>query len=129
MLSTMTSKRHAFRSGLEARIAGELEDLDVLYSFEEMKIKYTKPERLATYTPDFVLPNGIIVEAKGRFVTEDRQKHLLIRAQFPKLDIRFVFSNANNRIGKKSKTTYRDWCEKKGFLWAEESIPQQWIDE
>lgn len=122
----MTSSNR-YRSGLEARIAGELEDQDVDFTFEEEKIKYIKPEREATYTPDFRLPNGIYIEAKGRFITEDRQKHLLIRKQRPELDIRFVFSNSKQKIGKKSKTTYADWCEKKGFLYSDESIPVEWI--
>jgi len=94
-----------------------------------MKIKYIRPAQNATYTPDFILPNGIIIEAKGRFVTKDRQKHLLIQDQYPDLDIRFVFSNPKNKIGKGSKTSYADWCEKKGFLYAEESIPVEWIQE
>lgn len=122
----MTSKNR-YRSGLEARIGGELEDQDVDFTFEEEKIKYIKPEREATYTPDFRLPNGIYIEAKGRFITEDRQKHLLIRKQHPDLDIRFVFSNSRQKIGKKSKTTYADWCEKKGFKFADTSIPVEWI--
>lgn len=124
-----TSKAHSFRSGLEARIAGQLEELGVAYEFEERKIKYLRPAQNATYTPDFELPNGIIIEAKGRFITKDRQKHLLIKDQFPELDIRFVFSNPHNKIGKGSKTSYADWCEKKGFLYATETIPLSWINE
>lgn len=128
-LTVPTSKRHTFRSGLEARIGGELESLGEDYSYEELKIEYVKPAKKARYTPDFQLKNGIIIEAKGRFVTEDRQKHLLIRDQHPELDIRFVFSNPNQRIGKKSKTTYAMWCEKHGFLYAKELIPLDWIKE
>lgn len=95
-----------------------------------MRLKYLKPSRPATYTPDFVLPhNGIIIEAKGRFVTADRQKHILIKEQFPDLDIRFVFSNPHQTIGKQSSTTYAMWCEKKGFKYAATSIPEEWIKE
>ena len=42
-------------------------------------IQYEKPATKHKYTPDFVLPNGIIIEAKGIFEREDRQKHLLIK--------------------------------------------------
>jgi hypothetical protein len=94
-----------------------------------IKIGYIKPERDATYTPDFPLPNGIIIETKGRFLTADRQKHLLIKDQRPDLDIRFVFSNSRSKIGKKSKTTYAMWCEKNGFKYADKSIPTEWINE
>jgi len=124
-----TSRAHSFRSGLEARIAGHLEELGIKYTFEEEKIRYNRPAQSATYTPDFVLPNGIIIEAKGRFVTKDRQKHLLIRDQSPHFDIRFVFSNPACKIGKGSKTSYADWCDKKGFLYAKEIIPVSWINE
>lgn len=82
-----------------------------------------------TYTPDFVLANGIIVETKGRFITSDRQKHLMIKEQHPDLDIRFVFSNPNSKLYKGSKTTYADWCDKHGFKWAKEEIPLEWIKE
>lgn len=124
-----TSRKHSFRSGLEARIAGDLEDNGIEYEFENLRIKYVKPQKYATYTPDFVLPNGIIIEAKGRFLTADRQKHLLIKAQFPEHDIRFVFSNPASKIGKGSKTSYADWCEKKGYLYSQELIPLSWIKE
>ena len=43
------------------------------------------------YKPDFVLNNGIIIEAKGWFKARDRVKHLLIQEQYPELDIRFCF--------------------------------------
>lgn len=123
------SKAHNYRSKFEAQIAGRLEEQGVLYDYETKKIKFIRPSREATYTPDFILPNGIIIEAKGQFVTSDRQKHLWIRDQHPELDIRFVFFNPNQKIGKRSKTSYGDWCEKKGFLYAQGLIPQEWIME
>ena len=102
----------------------------VNFDFEKLKIEYEKPARKAKYTPDFrLLDNGIIVETKGRFMTADRQKHLLVKAQHPQHDIRFVFSNPNQRISKQSATNYAMWCEKHGFKFAKGSIPQAWIDE
>jgi hypothetical protein len=95
--------------------------------YEPFKIHYLRPAKPSKYTPDFVLPNGVIIETKGRFVTSDRQKHLLIREQHPELDIRFVFSNPYQRISKQSKTTYAMWCEKNGFLYAKQAIPQEWL--
>jgi hypothetical protein len=79
------------------------------------------------YTPDFVLPNGIIIETKGRFTVADRRKHLLIKKQHPKLDIRFVFENENNKLRKGSKTSYGKWCEKNDFLYCTRVIPQTWL--
>lgn len=120
---------YGFRSGLEERIAQELKDRGIPFTFEETRIEYLKPAKKAKYTPDFVLPNGIIIETKGRFLTADRQKHLLIKQQYPDLDIRFVFSNSRQRISKQSKTTYADWCEKHGFAYADVSIPDTWLKE
>ncbi len=118
-----------YRSGLEEKIGAELTSKGVNFEFEKTVIEYDKPARKSRYTPDFKLPNGIIVETKGRFVTADRQKHLLVKAQHPKLDIRFVFSYSRSRISKKSATTYAMWCEKHGFKYADKSIPQEWINE
>lgn len=120
---------HGFRSGLEEKVAEELRVLGINVRYEEEKISYLKPARNAKYTPDWILPNGVIVETKGRFVTEDRQKHILIKQQHPELDIRFVFSNSRSRISKGSKTTYAMWCEKNGFLYADKSIPRSWLEE
>ncbi len=97
--------------------------------YETKKIAYVTPEKPHKYTADFDLPNGIIVETKGRFVTADRQKHLLIKAQHPLLDIRFVFSNSRARISKTSATTYAAWCEKHGFTFADKRVPEAWLKE
>jgi hypothetical protein len=118
---------YGFRSGLEERVADQLKALSVGFEFEKLKIKYTKPARTATYTPDFVLSNGVIIETKGRFLTADRQKHLLIKEQYPTMDLRFVFSNSKAPISKGSKTTYGDWCNKHGFQYADKLIPIDWL--
>lgn len=120
---------HGVRSGLEERICSELRSLGVDYEYESVKIPYTKPESKHTYTPDVILPNGIIVESKGRFLTEDRQKQLLVKKQNPDLDIRFVFSNSKAKINKRSATTYAEWCSKNGFKFADKLVPQEWLEE
>lgn len=124
-----TRTDNGFRSGLEERIAQELLEQGVPFDYEAHTIEYTKPAKKATYKPDFILHNGIIIETKGRFLTADRQKHLLIKKQHPDLDIRFVFSNSNSKISKRSKTTYAMWCEKNGFLYADGFIPKAWLKE
>ena len=123
------SLKYGWRSGLEKKIGDELAAQRVRFSFEEVKIEYDV-EETRTYTPDFfLLDNGILVESKGRFISADRKKHKLIKQQHPQIDIRFVFSRAKDRIGKKSKTTYAMWCESNGFIWAEKSIPAAWLKE
>lgn len=131
---TTNSKRavalkHGFRSGLEDDVAKMLTEAGVPFTYEENKIKYIKPASEHQYTPDFELDNGLIVETKGRFLVADRKKHLLIKRQHPELDIRFVFSNSKQKLAKGSRTTYAAWCEKNGFLYADKTIPQHWINE
>jgi hypothetical protein len=118
-----------YRSGLERRTADQLHQAQVTALYEDLKLRYTEPARERTYTPDWILPNGIIVETKGEFLTKDRMKHKLVHEQHPDLDIRIVFSNSKNKIGKKSKTTYGMWCERLGIPYADAPIPQAWLDE
>ena len=120
--------KYGYRSGLEERVAKELREAGVDFGYECLKIDY-RVEETRRYTPDFLLPNGIIVETKGRFVASDRKKHLLIKRQDPFLDIRFVFQNSRSKINKGSNTSYADWCDKHGFLYADKHIPQEWLDE
>jgi len=113
-----------YRSGFEATLAHQLQRGGVSFQYETLKLEYTKT---ATYTPDFILPNGIIIEAKGVWTVEDRTKHLLVREQHPHLDIRLVFMNAYNKIRKGSNTTYARWCEKKNIIYANKTIPKSWL--
>ena len=113
-----------YRSGFEATLANQLKRGGVSFQYESIKLEYTKT---ATYTPDFILPNGIIIEAKGVWTGEDRKKHLLVREQHPHLDIRLVFMNASNKIRKGSDTTYAVWCEKKNIQYANKTIPKSWL--
>jgi len=121
--SSPTSK---YRSGFEQTLANQLQRSGVAFEYETVKLEYQK---IATYTPDFILPNGIIIEAKGVWTVEDRTKHLLVRQQHPHLDIRLVFMNAFNKIRKGSNTTYARWCEKKNILYANKTIPKSWLSQ
>jgi hypothetical protein len=120
--------KHGYRSGLEEQLDNTLKANGVDGQYEQHTIKYIVPASDHTYTPDFKLPNGIYVETKGRFVLEDRKKHLLIKQQHPQLDIRFIFQNSKGKLRKGSKTTYADWCIKHGFLYADKTIPQDWLE-
>ena len=115
-----------YRSGFEAKLAHQLKRGGVSFQYETLQLEYTKT---ATYTPDFILPNGIIIEAKGLWTVEDRTKHLLVREQHPHLDIRLVFMNASNKIRKGSNTTYAVWCEKKNIKYANKTIPKSWLSQ
>jgi hypothetical protein len=117
-----------YRSGLEKEIAAVLKENQKKVRYEALKIEW-EDLRYRTYTPDFVLDNGIIIESKGIFDSDDRRKHLEIQKQHPELDIRFVFSNAKGKLYKGAKSRYFEWCEKHGFQWSHRVIPVSWLNE
>ena len=121
-------RKYGYRSGLEHKIAEALKELKVDYGYECVKIEW---EDLAyrTYTPDFVLSNGIIIETKGMFTAADRRKHLAVKKQHPALDIRFVFENSRRKLRKGAKSTYAEWCIKFGFTYYDRIIPEEWLKE
>ena len=117
-----------YRSGLEKEAAAFLKERQKKVLYEKLKIEW-EDLRYRTYTPDFELDNGILIETKGIFDNEDRRKHLAIKEQHPELDIRFVFSNANAKLYKGAKSRYFEWCDKNGFKWSHRVIPEEWLTE
>ena len=115
-----------YRSGLEKQTALVLSECQKKVRYELLKIAW-EDLRYRTYTPDFQLDNGIFIETKGIFDSEDRRKHIEVRRQHPELDIRFVFSNAKAKLYKGAKSRYCDWCEKNDFLYSHRLIPQEWL--
>ena len=93
----------SYRSGLEENVINNLKQRNVRFKYEQRVINYFKPATKHKYTPDIELENGILIEIKGFFKREDRKKHLLVKEQNPKLDIRFIFGNSRNKIYKGSR--------------------------
>ena len=122
------ARKYGYRSGLELSVSEKLKQQNIKFLYEALKIEW---EDLAyrTYTPDFILYNGIIIETKGMFTAADRRKHLAIQRQHPKLDIRFVFENSRRQLRKGAKSSYAEWCIKYGFKYYDRIIPEDWIKE
>jgi hypothetical protein len=128
-----------FRSELERKVAAQLTDNGIHYSYEGRWVPYRVPARDAKYKPDFEpRKTNIILEAKGRFGhdksdadgAKERQKLILIKEQHPELDIRIVFQRASTKIRKGSPTTYAKWADDHGFLWSDKgTVPPSWITE
>ena len=120
--------KHGFRSGLEVRTKDYLVERSIKFKYEEIKIEW-EDLMYRTYTPDFVLGNGIIIETKGLFSADDRRKHLAVKAQHPKLDIRFVFTSSKRTLSICAKSTYGQWCNKHGIKFNDRIIPEDWLYE
>lgn len=113
-----------YRSKFEAAVAASLNKRGLQFDYEGQALPY-KIE--ATYHPDFCLPNGVVVETKGHFPPEDRRKMLAVRQQYPELDIRLCFQNADVKLSRAPRAlTYWQWAERHGFLWCEGHIPTTW---
>ena len=112
-----------FRSKLEERVAKSLDKRKLKYKYESKKFDYII-ER--TYTPDFELPNGILIETKGwhRGLPEALRKLRAVKEQHPDIDLRIVWENKNMKITK--KMTAEDWSKKYGFIYYEKIIPKKW---
>lgn len=132
----MTARRtfQAWRSGLEESNAAFLQSRGVSFTYESRKLKWLPEVKFRTYTPDFEITTRsgktIIVETKGFWTRDDRQKMLAVVQQHPDLDIRMVFQNSNQKISKGSKTTYALWCQMKLKIpYADKLIPEEWWEE
>ena len=121
----MKKKKRTFRSKLEEQVAALLDQLKVPYEYESCQVAYTIQHH---YNPDFILPNGIYLESKGYWDAKDRRKILAVVKDNPDIDLRMVFQAPFNKISKKSKTTYAQWCERHGIRWAAvHAIPIDWL--
>ena len=117
---------HGFRSRFEFEFAQYLAKNKIKYKYEKDKFRYIVP--IKSYKPDFYLVEyGFYLELKGNLDVTDRVKHLLVKEQNESLDVRFIFPNSKKKIYKGSKTTYANWCDRHGFLYADNRIPNIWL--
>ena len=114
-----------FRCELEEKVSDLLCELNIDYEYEPTRIPY---EIQHNYSPDFLLPNGIYLECKGYWDPADRRKIKNVKEQHPEIDLRMVFQAPYNKITKKSKTTYAQWCDRHKIPWtAYHNIPLEWL--
>lgn len=139
------------RSMLESRGIQQLNEAGLPNHYEAVKISYIKPASRHFYLTDSAVghlnipPAGkkpihfcevfigsilFFIEYKGYpFTAQDRKKYLLVRAQNPGIDLRFVFANAHKKIRNNSKTSYGMWARKHHFKYAHGCIPDEWLEE
>ena len=126
----MSAKK--LRSKLEKTFEDILKVNQAEYEYEETKLGYTVPESNHVYNVDWTLANGILVETKGWLKDhQERSKYILIKQQYPEVDLRFVFANPNKFCGG-MRTTHKQWAEKNGFKWCaitDLKTIAQWVKE
>jgi hypothetical protein len=112
----MSSRSPRYKSGLEVKVAEQLRKLKSRAVYEPIKLPYVLN---LNYIPDWELPSGVIIEAKGKLDGITRRKMLAVKRAHPKRIICLVFQRASNKLYKGSSTTYGEWAEKHGFLWSD----------
>lgn len=115
-----------YRSGFEESFAFELQRRRLKAGYEEDRVAFTTPPQKRSYTPDWKIREGVYIETKGRFSAGDRKKALWVRECNPDITIYFLFQRADNTLSKRSTTTYRDWCNKNGFVCADYKEDKIW---
>lgn len=120
------------RSKLELRFEDILIENKAEYDYEVTVIPYTVPESQHKYTVDWTLLNGPLIETKGYLSDhQERTKYVLLKNQYPDLDLRFVFDNPNKLCGG-TKYSHAKWADKNGFTYCsikDIDVIQQWIQE
>lgn len=109
-----------FKSKLEEKVWAVLKKAYPAVKYEPTKYKYVQPEQERTYTPDFKTGRrNLYIEAKGKLDLETRKKMVWFKQCNPNITIIFLFQNPDNKLTKRSKTTYAMWAEAQGFLWLD----------
>lgn len=109
-----------FKSKLEERVWEVLKKEFPSVKYEPEKYKYVQPSQDRTYTPDFKTGRKkIYLEAKGKLDLDTRKKMIWFKECNPDIRVIFLFQNADNKINKRSKTTYAMWAEDNGFEWLD----------
>jgi len=122
-----TDTMPTFKSKLEANAWVVLKKHFPSIKYEPDNIEYIQPVKNRKYNPDFKMAKNIYIEAKGKLDLATRQKMVWFKECNPKVTIIFLFMNPDNKITKRSKTTYWQWAEKEGFMWLD--FRKDWIND
>jgi hypothetical protein len=128
-----------FRSKFEVTIAKQLKKAGIEYDYEKESYEYftkvtngicndclgTHVVQRRWYTPDFFLPNGVVIEAKGHLTASNRTILKAVREDHPTLDLKLMFQS-DNRISRSSETRYTEWASKQNIDWAIREVPEKW---
>jgi hypothetical protein len=125
-MARFRSKRKGkYKSGLELTFAEQATSKGLPFEYEPTRFPYRRPSH---YVPDWRIAEGVYIETKGYLAPFQRQGLLAFKQEYPQVRILLLFGNSQNRLNKKSKTTYGEWATKSGFEWADirEGLPTHW---
>jgi len=133
------AKRHAamvgMKSILEVQVAASLDEMGVEWLYEHETLVYhtclgwdeSCNVKTQTYTPDFTLKNGVLLEAKGKMTLDTRKKMVAVKRCHPDRRICMIFGYANNKLSARPNATrYWQWAEAEGFEWSDIVVKKEW---
>lgn len=119
---------YRYKSKFEGEIGRLMTEAGIEFQYEpaDKRVPYHMEH---VYHPDFLLPHGVLVEAKGFLDAVDRRKLLRVKQEHPELDLRLLFQRSTTRISRALRSlTYAEWADRHGFLWAQgPEIPKSWL--
>jgi hypothetical protein len=121
-MSTSKAKRKSpsrptgprLKSKFEKRFYDEITRRGLDFGYETESLKYHLD---LSYKPDWKVSDGVYIETKGKFDYVERRKMLAVLNDNPDKEVRMVFMR-NQKLGKGSKMTYGEWCDKHGIRWS-----------
>ena len=128
-----------YDSKFEAKVAQWLKDHKVKFLYESKSLPYFEHiyhahcvacgaediEAYRTYTPDFIIANGLYLEAKGKLDAKQRKKFKAVKEAGFKIHLIF---QSDSKISKNSKTRYTDWCAQHDIeCCIFPNIPEAWL--
>lgn len=121
-MTTLKTKRKSpsrkntpkLKSKFERRFYDELLRRNLDFAYEADVLEYTLDLK---YKPDWKVDEGLFLETKGKFDYQERRKLLAVLRANPGKEVRMVFMR-NQRLGKGSKMTYGEWCDKHNVRWS-----------
>ena len=120
-----------YRSMAEVRFAEDLIKRNISFGYEVDSFEWQPAPR--KYSPDFLIfkkdKTFFFIEYKGRLTIDNRNLLKAMKKEYPYVDLRLVFQNSRKKLYKGSKTTYGQWADQYNFLWANNRIPKEWLDE
>jgi hypothetical protein len=116
----MNKKIHPrFKSKLENDFYTKHDKL--IIGYETDRIGYNLPHH---YTPDFKIGEKTWVETKGQWHSGDRTKISQVLTQNPGVTIIMAFQNPHQPLYTGARSTYSDWCNRRGIPWVDANDTQ-----
>jgi len=96
----------SYRSRAEVKMAQVLTSMGAIYDYEPLVFYMTIKNKVAGYVPDFLTP-GLLIEVKGMWTTEGKQKVKAFRGTFPEITLLVFNDKVIDRLKREANARVR----------------------